>query len=61
MDDSMTVWHLSPEERERLRLLLLAHFPELGTDEEMTGADVVDVLTEIYADLCPLKTWDGPF
>lgn len=44
---------LSPAE---IADLLKFHFPELGTDEEMGGADTVDALCELYR---VLRDWDG--
>lgn len=44
-------WQLGPQEKETFRCLLKNYFPELGTDEEMSGADVVQELCRIYEEL----------
>ncbi len=40
--------HWTREESLRLARFLKVRFPELGTDEEMNGGDVVEALCELY-------------
>lgn len=41
--------NLTDKEAFAVRRVLLSYFPQLGTDEEMNGGDVVDELNNLYS------------
>lgn len=47
----ISVLELSVSEQGVVAAILKSYFPELGTDEEMNGADVVQNLSELYSSL----------
>ena len=48
METETTILDFSTEEQGKLCRLLKNHFPWLGTDEEVSGADVIDELNSLF-------------
>lgn len=51
MTNELYITELTADEQMKLARLLKTYFPELGTDDEMNGGDVVQELCELYSSL----------
>lgn len=57
-DTKFSLASLSPTEELVVAKVLKAYFPQLGTEEEMSGADVVDELSNLYSALPQIERND---